>query len=88
MNYIELQACPICGAHPEKDVCDLGRPGGHGYPGCYTYQYKCERCGLVKGRETNDIYDHKAVAQNEARQFWNEECDRIKKLMEAKQAKE
>lgn len=84
MDYIELQACPICGAHPEKDICDLGRPGGHGYPGCHTYQYKCERCGLVKGRETNDIYDHKDVAQNEAKQFWNEECDRIKKLMEAK----
>ena len=84
MNYIELQICPICGAYPEKDVCDLGRPGGRGYPGSHTYQYKCERCGLVKGRETSDIYVYKEVTQNNAKQFWNDECDRIKKLMEAK----
>lgn len=86
MNYIELQACPICGAHPEKETSDLGRPGGHGYPGCHTYQYKCLKCNLVKGTETHDIYDHKDVAQNRARAGWNEECDRIKKLMEAKHA--
>lgn len=86
MTYIELQACPICGAHSEKETRDLGRPGGHGYPGCHTYQYKCEKCGLVKGGDIDDIYRHKDVAQNEARKSWNEECDRIKSFMEAKHA--
>ena len=81
MNYVELQACPICGAHPEKDVVSLEKPGGRGYAGCYTYQYKCEKCGLVKGKQIDDIYRHKAVAQNDARGSWNEEVNRIRALM-------
>ena len=81
MEYIELQACPICGAHPEKDVVSLEKPGGRGYAGCYTYQYKCEKCSLVKGESITDISQHKAVAQNHARESWNKEVDRIQELM-------
>ena len=82
MEYISLKACPVCGEHPEKHTCSLERPGGHGYRGCYTYQYKCECCKLVKGGEIDDIYRHKDVAQQEARKSWNEEVDRIQKLMD------
>lgn len=81
MNYIELEACPICGAHPDKDVVSLGKPHGGGYPGHYLYQYKCEKCGLVKGEQIDDVYRSKDVAQNDARGSWNEEVDRIRTLM-------
>lgn len=86
MEYIELQACPICGAHPEKEVMDLGRPGGHGYPGCYIYHYRCVKCGIVKGQATDDVSIHKTVAQQNARKNWNTEVDRIKGFMEGKNA--
>lgn len=81
MNYVELEACPICGTYPEKDVVSLGKPNGGGYPGCYLYQYKCEKCGLVKGKQIDDVYRHKDVAQNNARESWNEEVNRIRTLM-------
>ena len=81
MEYIELLSCPICGAHPDREKESLGRPGGHGYPGHYTYQYKCEKCGLVKGQQIDDVYRHKDVAQNDARESWNEEVNRIRALM-------
>ena len=84
MEYIELEACPICGAHPEKTVVSLERPGGRGYAGNYTYRYKCELCRLVKGREVDDIYRHKTVAQQDARKSWNEEVHRIRGFMEGK----
>lgn len=84
MNYIELQPCPVCGAHPEKETTDLGRPGGHGYPGCHSYQYRCEKCKLVKGKDVDDIYLAKEVAQNRARETWNQECNRIKQFMGGK----
>lgn len=77
MKYISLKLCPICGEPPEKVVSSLEKPGGRGYAGCYLYQYKCECCGLVKGKEIDDIYRAKAVAQNQARETWNEEVTRI-----------
>ena len=83
MEYISLKACPVCGEHPEKTTHSLERPGGHGYKGCYTYQYKCECCGLVRGKEIDDIYLSKEAAQNRARETWNEEVDRIIMLRKA-----
>ncbi len=81
MDYIELQPCPICGAHPDKDVISLERPGGHGYKGCYMYQYKCPKCGLIKGQQIDDVYRHKDVAQNDARRAWNEEVTKVRMYM-------
>ena len=83
MTYIPLKPCPVCGQHPEKTTYSLERPGGHGYVGCHSYQYKCECCLLVKGKDIDDIYRHKDVAQNEARKSWNEEVDRIIALQKA-----
>ena len=31
MEYIILKTCPICGAYPEKEISDMGRPGGHAH---------------------------------------------------------
>ena len=83
MKYISLKLCPICGEPPEKTTYSLERPGGHGYAGCHSYQYRCECCGLVKGKDIDDIYLHKDAAQNRARETWNEEVDRIIKLQQA-----
>lgn len=87
MTYISLKPCPVCGEHPEKHTRSLERPGGHGYRGCYIYQYKCECCKLVKGGEIDDIYRHKDVAQQDARKSWNEEVDRIIALQKANAAR-
>lgn len=83
MTYISLKPCPVCGEHPELIKESLGRPGGHGYPGHYTYQYKCEFCRLLKGDETHDIYDSPEEAKNRAKETWNEEVDRIQRLQKA-----
>lgn len=77
VQFISVKACPICGEHPHREECDLGRPGGHGYPGHSSYQYKCECCGLVKGVETHDIYSTSEDARERAKLHWNEEVDRI-----------
>lgn len=77
VQFISAKACPICGEHPHREECDLGRPGGHGYPGHSSYQYKCECCGLVKGVETQDIYSTPEDARERAKLHWNEEVDRI-----------
>lgn len=77
VQFISAKACPICGEHPHREECDLGRPGGHGYPGHSSYQYKCECCGLVKGVETQDIYSTPEDARERAKLYWNEEVDRI-----------
>lgn len=83
MEYISLKPCPVCGEFPELVKESMGRPGGHGYPGHYTYQYKCEFCKLLKGAETHDIYDSPDVSKNCAKESWNEEVDRIRKFQEA-----
>jgi hypothetical protein len=83
MEYVSLKVCPVCGEHPEFTKESLGRPGGHGYPGHYTYQYKCEFCRLLKGVETHDIYDSPEEAKNRAKETWNEEVDRIQRLQKA-----
>lgn len=76
--YVEVKACPICGQHPEFIKESLAIHGGGGYPGHFTYRYKCEFCGLLRGDEHNDIYDEVSeAAKNRAKQSWNDEVDRI-----------
>ena len=82
--HIELKACPICGQHPDLKQKTLAGHNGHGYPGHYTYRYKCEFCGLLRGDEHNDIYDEvPEAAVNRAKQSWNDEVDRIKAFQQA-----
>ena len=80
--YISVKACPVCGEHPELKKEDLGRPGGHGYPGHSTYQYRCDFCRLLKGGETHDIYDSPDEAKNRAKISWNEEVNRIRGIQQ------
>lgn len=79
-SYISVKACPVCGEHPELKKESLGRPGGHGYPGHYTYEYRCGFCKLLRGVETHDIYDSPDEAINRAKESWNKEVARIIKL--------
>ena len=77
-SYISLLHCPICGEAPEKEKESLGRPGGHGYPGCFSYEYRCGCCKLLRGGETSDIYLSPEDANNLARELWNERVESTK----------
>jgi hypothetical protein len=84
MEYIELEVCPICGAHPDREKESLERPGGHGYPGHYTYQYKCEKCKMVKSLVFDDVYGSEEDANRRARLSWNTECAKVLGFMRDK----
>lgn len=77
VQFVKVKLCPVCGDAPHREECDLGRPGGHGYPGHKTFQYKCECCGLVKGTEVTDIYESTEEAIHRAKVEWNVEVERI-----------
>ena len=80
--YISVKACPVCGEHPEFAKESLARPGGHGYPGHFTYQYKCGFCNLLMGTEVDDIYRSPEEAKNHAKESWNAEVDRVQAFLD------
>ena len=82
MEYVNLKTCPICGAYPEKEVCDLGRPGGHGYPGNHSYHYECPNCKLLKSASFNDIYDVSITAVAQAQKSWNGVVDKTQEYLD------
>ena len=82
LPYISVKLCPICGEVPERATQHLGRPRGHGYPGCYSYQYKCECCRLVSGVEACDISKSKEEAIARAKETWNAEVERVLLLLD------
>ena len=84
--YISLKACPVCGEHPELKKESLAKPRGGGYPGHFTYEYKCEFCRLLNGGETHDLYVSPDEAKNLAKELWNEEVDRIRRIQKANAA--
>lgn len=84
MDYIELLPCPICGAHPDRDKTNMGHLLGRGYPNHNSYQYKCEKCRMLKSDSTNDIYDNPSTADARARISWNKEVQRVLHFMETK----
>lgn len=71
-DFISVKPCPVCGEGPQRITTELGRPGGHGYPGHKDYQYVCECCGLVKGESHHDIYGSSEDAINRAKKSWND----------------
>ena len=82
MEYIELKVCPICGAHPDKKITDMGRPGGHGYPGHYSYGYECDNCRLLKGATFNDLCGSPAEANKQAKLFWNGVVNKVQEYLD------
>ena len=80
--YISVDACPICGEHPQRIEVDLGKPGGRGYPGNSTYEYRCEFCKTLKGGETTDIYVSRDEAINLAKELWNDEARRVQNYID------
>lgn len=78
-KQIFVKDCPVCGVSPNIAICDLGRPGGRGYPGHNTYQYLCPRCGLLKSGDVSDIYISQEEAINLAKELWNEKVDMTQK---------
>ena len=81
-GYISLLRCPICGEAPEKEKESLGRPGGHGYPGHFSYEYRCGCCKLLRGGETSDIYVSSEEANNQARELWNDKVASTKHYLD------
>ena len=77
MEYVNLKTCPICGAYPEKEISDMGRPGGHGYPGHYSYHYECPNCKLLKSASFNDVWATSIDAVAQAQKCWNGICDGV-----------
>ena len=82
MEYVNLKTCPICGAYPEKEISDMGRPGGHGYPGHYSYRYECPNCKLLKTVGFNDISCTSSEAVAQAQKFWNGICDKTQEYID------
>jgi hypothetical protein len=80
--YVSPKPCPVCGEHPHRKEQSLGKPGGRGYPGYFSYEYVCECCKLLKGGETSDLYVSKEDAIRSATELWNEEVDRVQKCIE------
>jgi hypothetical protein len=80
--YISLAACPICGEHPEKVKESLEGPNGRGYRGCFTYEYKCECCKLLRGGEASDIYVSSEEANNLAKELWNDKVASTKHYLD------
>lgn len=81
-EYISVKLCPICGEVPGRITHDLGRPGGHGYPGHHTYQYSCGYCQLLSGEEHHDIYDSPKDSQNRAKLSWNQKAGEVQQILD------
>ena len=76
MTLIKTKCCPICGDKPVQHRESMAAPGGHGYPGHFTYNYKCEYCNRVSSKITRtDLYCSPVEADANARNDWNEEVD-------------
>lgn len=84
MKRFEIKKCPICGSLPALDTRDLGRNGGHGYPGETNFSYGCPTCGLVKKGSADTIFPSatKDEAHNKAIERWNENVDKTIELMQ------
>ena len=80
--YVSLAACPICGEHPEKVKESLEGPNGRGYRGCFTYEYRCECCKVLRGEEVSDIYLSAEEANNLAKKCWNDKVAGIKQYLD------
>lgn len=82
MAFIKTKCCPICGEKPVQRRESLAEPGGRGYPGHFTYKYKCEYCNRVSGTTRIDIYCTPAEADANAREDWNKEVDYIMNFLQ------
>ena len=85
--YISLKFCPVCGEPPEFQKESLANPRGGGYPGHFTYEYRCVFCNLLKGGEAHDLYISPDEAKNLAKELWNGEVDRIRRIQKANAAR-
>lgn len=77
----KIKLCPICGSAPKLEVRDMGRPGGHGYPGCDDYTMSCPHCDLPKHVGSDTIYHTSDEAYRLTIEYWNNEVDRIQKFL-------
>lgn len=83
MDKLETKKCPICGSVAKIESGDMGRPGGHGYPGSTYISVKCSKCRLVESGSSDTVY---GGTFDNAYQFaikrWNENVDKTIELMQ------
>ena len=86
--YERIKPCPICGNIPYIEKNQLWGENGHGYPGCYSYDIKCDVCGYPKHQSGDTVYinSHEG-AKAEAIKRWNLEVARIEKFLEYRNKK-
>ena len=79
---IKTKVCPICGKLPvlRQEVFDIGKCRSYSKQ-YYVYQYACGYCRLLKSEEMHDIYISSEEAKGNAAESWNEEVDRIIRIM-------
>ena len=78
---IKVNCCPICESMPILKIEDLGRPNGHGYPGCDSYEMYCPYCNLPKHVSSDTINKSPEEAQKDVVKAWNEEVLRVRSFM-------
>lgn len=80
-QYIKPMPCPICGSMPLLSSADMGRPGGHGYPGCIAYTLNCD-CGHMRGSSADTVYSKNSEeAKAKAVKAWNKEVEEVEQLL-------
>jgi hypothetical protein len=84
VNFIPVKPCPICGAGPQRIKESLSRPGGRGYPGYFTYQYRCECCKLLKSEELSDLYEKEEAVIEKAKVSWNQKVEEVQAYLNNK----
>lgn len=77
-----IKLCPICGSAPQLKIEDMGLPGGHGYPGCYSYTMSCPHCDLPKHVGSDTVYRPQNDAHRKTIEDWNKEVERIQKFLD------
>ena len=83
MDKLEAKKCPICGSVAKVESGDMGRPGGHGYPGNTYIIVKCSKCRLVESGGSDTVYGGTFDnAYKFAIERWNENVDKTIELMQ------
>ena len=85
-----LKVCPICGHTPILTSGDMGRPNGHGYPGCTFYRLECSYCDIMPEASTDDIWDDSKDTPASVRVYdeWNKNCEEVEALLSWRDKKE
>lgn len=86
---MNLKECPICGHTPRLRTVPLFDEDypGHGYEGCYFYNYECSGCERIESESADSVRLSEEEARAEAVKRWNKEVKDVLKWMKKKEVK-